>query len=159
MTRTIVIIIVNWIKLNSLDILDALIYRHFARIRSKLSIVTPILVRCLLFSFLHFSYCVILSTFHVVGFCLVGFCIVGFCLVGFCPYRDFVLWDFVMWVSVPNSCVALCIIYAKANASFAGTPRVRLYTVDVCLYHYTSKLDIHESSSCKCVRPIKLVRI
>ena len=29
--------------------------------------------------FLQFSYCGILSTFHVVGFCPVGFCLVGFC--------------------------------------------------------------------------------
>ena len=28
----------------------------------------------LLFSFLHFSYCGIMSTFHMVGFCPVGFC-------------------------------------------------------------------------------------
>ena len=29
--------------------------------------------------FLQFSYCGILSTFYVVGFCPVGFCLVGFC--------------------------------------------------------------------------------
>ena len=37
------------------------------------------------FIFLKFSYCGILSTFYVVGFCPVGFCLVGFCPVGFCP--------------------------------------------------------------------------
>ena len=35
--------------------------------------------------FLELSYCGILSTFYVVGFCPVGFCPVGFCPYGFCP--------------------------------------------------------------------------
>ena len=44
------------------------------------TIISTILYKILFY----FSYCGILSTFHVVGFCPVGFCLVGFCLVGFC---------------------------------------------------------------------------
>ena len=47
------------------------------------NITLIMLCNILLFSFLHFSYGGILSTFHVVGFCLVGFCPWGFCPVFF----------------------------------------------------------------------------
>ena len=57
-------------------------------------------------SFLQFSYCGILSTFYVVGFCplfmLWDFVLWDFVLWDFVR-RDFVLWDFVLWDSVPDS--------------------------------------------------------
>ena len=43
------------------------------------TIMLTILGNILLFGFLHFSYCGIVSSFHVVGFCPVGFCLVRSC--------------------------------------------------------------------------------
>ena len=43
---------------------------------------TPIFV---LWDYVHFSYCMIMSIFHIVAFFPGGSCLVGFCQVGFCP--------------------------------------------------------------------------
>ena len=65
---------IMFIIFNTIIYVDKLIHNFIGK-HSLISI---------LWDFLHFSYCGILSTFHIVGFYPVGFCPVGFC-PGFHP--------------------------------------------------------------------------
>ena len=70
----------------------------------------------MLFTFRHFSYCGILSTFHVVGLCPL-FILRDLILWGFVSWdfvrTDFVPWGFVACESVPDSCESTLEISAR----------------------------------------------